>query len=173
MSLLRFTASVAMALLIISAASAHERDISRSLGVKLFPGASERPERTHYSPSKGAVSLEDVVASNVSADVFISSESPERVLSFYRDELKKLGAITECRGGANARVHVRVNADSVNDPSACHIFDFGLGDTELKAVKNGRQFIVAIGATANGSEFAIVKVESARKCASRECSDMM
>lgn len=173
MSLLKPAATVAMAFLMISAASAHGRDVARSLGVKLFPGASERPDRTHYDPKKGAVSLEDIVASNVSADVFVSSESPERVLSFYREELKKLGAITECRGGANARVHVRVNADSVSDPSACHIFDFGLGDTELKAVKNGQQFIVAIGATPNGSEFAIVRVESARKCSSRECSDMM
>ena len=170
MSLLRFAATLAIAAGVLSPASALDRDMNHSLGVKLFPGASERPERTRYDQKKGAVSLEDVIASNVAADVFVSSQPPDRVLSFYRSELKKLGAVTECHGGANPRVHIRVDSESVSDPSACHIFDFGVGDTELKAVRNGEQFIVAIGETAQGTEFAIVHVESARKCPPGRCN---
>ena len=169
MSLLRIAASLAIAAAVLNPASALDRDISHSLGVKLFPGASERPGRTRYDQKKGAVSLEDVIASNVAADVFVSSQPPDRVLSFYRSELKRLGAVTECHGGANPRVHVRVDADSVSDPSACHIFDFGIGDTELKAVRNGEQFIVAIGETEHGTEFAIVHVESAHRCPPGKC----
>jgi hypothetical protein len=161
------------AAVLLPSAFGRGRDIQSSLGVSLFPGATPRPERTSPAHDKAAISLEDVVASNVSAAVFVSQQPRERVLSFYRDELKRLGSVVECHGGANVRVHVRVDADSVSDPSACHIFDFGLGDTELKAVKNGDQVIVSVATTPSGSEFAIVRVQSARKCPPGQCSPMM
>lgn len=174
MSLLKPTAMVTVALLISSAALfGNEPWGKRSLGVPVFPGATPRAERTSSHNGKATVSLEDVVVRKLSAEVFVSDQAPDRILDFYRDQLKHYGTVTECTGGRNTRVHVRVDADEVSEPAACRAANFGAGETEIKATSDNERFIISVQPTPNGSEFAIVRVESARKCASRECSDMM
>lgn len=174
MSLRRTMASLVIFLLALPAVSlANGRDVMESLGVPLFPGATHRPERSGHNNGKATVSLEDVIAGGVSADVFVSSQPPDKVLSFYRNELKQLGSLTECKDGRNAKVHVRVDPDAVADPSGCQPFNFGSGEAEIKAVRSGEQFIISVGAITGGSEFAIVHVQSARKCNPRECNTMI
>jgi hypothetical protein len=173
MSLLKPAATVAIGLLLSAASFANEPWGKPSLGVPVFPGATPRAERSANHGSKATVSLQDVVVRDLTAQVFVSDQAPEKVLDFYRDELKRHGAVTECTGGRNTRVHVRVDADEVSEPAACRASNFGAGETEIKATSDKERFIISVQPTATGSEFAIIRVESARKCASRECSDMM
>jgi hypothetical protein len=171
---LKAATSVALALTLLPiVAFASDWNNSQSLGVAIFPGATHRSERLRPNTGKGTISLEGLVVAGVTADVFVSEEAPDKVLGFYRGELKRLGAITECRNGSNARVHVRLDGDAISNPGGCQPSDFGSGETEIKAIKNGEQFIITVGPRASGTEFAIVHVQSARKCTLGRCDDMM
>src|SRR5438309_7900809 len=142
MSLLKPAAIVAIAVLVFSAALfASEPWGKRMLGVPLFPGATPRAERTADHNVKATVSLQDVVVRQLSAQVFVSDQPPEKILSFYRDELKRYGNVTECKGGSNPRVHVRVDADEVSEPAACRSSNFGAGETEIKSTSDTERFI--------------------------------
>lgn len=170
MSLTRVLVLVAM---FATVAGGSEPDFRLALGVPVIPGATVRNDQQRQDSDKGAISLEDVTAASVTAEIFVSPQSPQKVLNFYRSEFQRLGDVTECKAGKNTHVHVRLNADAISDPTACHAEDFGKDDTELKVVKGSDQFVISVSSAGKGSEFAIVHVESARKCPPSRCSEMM
>lgn len=126
--------------------------------IAICPGAQPRPERRGETDHRGTPTLAGVHVDGASADTYTTEASADAVLAFYRRQLQRFGAVTECRNGTNRESSVRVDETSLNDPAACHPGEFGEGDTELKAQSGAELVIVSVRSTGDVREFAVVDV---------------
>jgi hypothetical protein len=128
-------------------------------GLAVYPGArlAEKSadgdkERANLNISTSAFGLKLVVVK------YESDEAPEKLIAFYRGELKKYGSVLECtRTGFKVDAHVHDKKDS--EQLSCE--NEGHGDyVELKVGTENNQHIVAIKPRDKGSEFALVYVRT-------------
>ncbi len=131
---------------------------SRDTGLPVYPGAREKKGDTenenksaNVNMSFGKFALKVVVAS------YVSDDSPDKILAFYRPELGKYGKVLECKGGSvNYTYH---KSDSKDKELHCD----SKGDSDTTELKVGReelQRIVAVKPSGKGSEFALVYVKT-------------
>ncbi|HWC17689.1 MAG TPA: M56 family metallopeptidase, partial [Terriglobales bacterium] len=125
------------------------------VGIPVYPKAVAGE---HFD-GRGTVSLVDGAhVHRLAASAYFSDDMPDKVLQFYRDQLKSYGHVVECRGGANTKVDVQLNEESLADPLACRANDFADGGTELKVAALGDERIVVVRPHASGSEIALVRL---------------
>jgi hypothetical protein len=138
-------------------------------GLSVYPGAEPKPEsRQHGKDLECAscalglrtVSIENASVRELTAAKYISSDPPEKVLSYYKNQLKSYGTVIECSGGANTEVSVRLSKRALSEPSACEPEDIGRAQVELKAGDALEQHIVAVAPNSRGSEFTLVHVRT-------------
>lgn len=123
-------------------------------GLPVYPHAKVRE-----GGGRGTVSLAAKgTARRLAAAKYVSEDSPEKVLQFYRARLKALGSPVECSGGKNTQVDVQLTDASLDKASECNADDFAAGGTELKIVTDGEQRIVVLTPVAHGTEIALVSV---------------
>ena len=84
----------------------------------------------------------------VIAAEYESGEPPERILDFYRGQLKPFGDVTECRGDVNFRDG---RPECRSQP--------GSDDVQLMAGTEQSHRIVSVKPRGNGTEFAIVSLQ--------------
>jgi hypothetical protein len=87
----------------------------------------------------------------VNAAEYESSDSPERILNFYREEMKSFGAVTECRGDVNFR----------NGRPECRS-GRSSNDIQLLVGTEDRHRIVSIKPRGEGSEFVLVSIQTGK-----------
>ena len=125
---------------------------SKQLGVAIYPGAKVSESD---NDKKGAnLSLDwGGDSMRLFAQKYITSDSAEQVLTFYRKELSKFGAVLECRNGkAVAPVASKLKCeDQDNDKDNKGI--------ELKAGTEKKQHIVGVTPKGGGTEFGVVYLE--------------
>jgi hypothetical protein len=118
-------------------------------GLAVYPGAQ---------PSKG--DGRDSERANVSigtpwfglhvrAAEYQSADAPEKVLAFYREELKAFGDVTECRGDVTFK----------DGRPVCRQKPFE-SDVQLVAGTEDRHRIVAVKPRGGGVEFALVSIQT-------------
>lgn len=100
----------------------------------------------------------------VEVESFSSEDSPEKVLSFYRDNFKKhYATVIECKGSyGNVSMHRDKDKD-LNRPVSCDSGSHGSETVELKAGTEGNQHIVAIKPDGTGTEFKLVYLKMQTK----------
>jgi hypothetical protein len=117
-------------------------------GLRVYPGA--RTLRKHDDPGSADVSIESrwfgvkVIAAN-----YESEETQEKILEFYRQELKAFGDVTECRGDVDFR------GPSGSKRPVCKEKPFSR-DVQLVTGTEERQRIVAVKPRGSGTEFSLV-----------------
>ena len=126
-----------------------------SLGIPVYPKAAAG----EHTDGRGTVSLVDGAhVHRLAASAYFSGDHPDKVIQFYRDQLKSYGRVVECSGGRNTKVDVQLNRDSLADLEACRASDFADGGTELKVRALGDERIVVVRPHASGSEIALVRI---------------
>ena len=137
---------------------------TQTLGtVAIYPGAHPRSEQKAESDHRATLTLADGLhVARAAAETYTTDASAPAVLAFYRHELQRLGTVTECRDGENRASSVRLVEASVNDATVCQPAEFGEGDTELKAARDGELAIVTVRGTAQACEFAVIDVQASR-----------
>ena len=121
----------------------------KELGVAIYPGA--KIDESGNNESYASLSFEwGQDSTRLYVQKYITSDSPEKVVSFYRKQLSKYGPVLECRAGEpiNA-VPAKTSCDSDDDPKSI----------ELKVGTEGRQHIVGVTPTAHGTEFGLVYLD--------------
>jgi len=128
--------------------SAEKLDAKR-LGVPIYPGA--RLDKREDNQSDASLSLDwGKESTHLYVQKYISSDSPEKVLSFYRKQLSKYGPVLECRDGKPLNsVSVKIKCDSDDDQKGI----------ELKAGTEEKQHIVGVTSSTAGTEFGLVYLE--------------
>ena len=135
----------------VGALAARTGENAGDTGLPVYPGA--RLSRDSNDGYEGAtVSMATPwFGLHVIAAEYESTDSPERILEFYREHMKTFGAVTECRGDVNFR----------NGRPECRSRTLS-GDVQLLVGTEDRHRIVAIKPRRDGSEFALVSIQTGR-----------
>lgn len=123
----------------------------------VYPHAAPRNEAVLDQSRMKSVSVDGPLHGSLTAATYVSRDSAEKILGFYRSALKNYGPVVECVGGRNPEVNVRINIRTLGD-TTCNPDDIGSGGTELRAGDGREQRIVAVRATSGGSEFTLVSL---------------
>jgi len=119
-------------------------------GLPVYPGAQRSRDEHEGDADRASVSIGTPwFGLHVIAAEYESLDAPERILGFYREEMKKFGAVTECRGEVDFR---NGRADCRSRPSS--------EDVQLVAGTEERHRIVSVKPRREGSEFALVSIQT-------------
>jgi hypothetical protein len=120
-------------------------------GLAVYPGA--RPLEGEDEPRSANVNVgNSTFGVKVVAAKFESTDAQDRVIDFYRNELKAYGEVTECRGDVDFRRGRRVCREKLFER-----------DLHLAAGPEHEQHIVAVKPRGDGTEFGLVYVQTRGK----------
>lgn len=123
-----------------------------AIGLAVYPGA--KPLREENAPESADVNVgNSLFGVKVLAAKFESADAQDRIIDFYRNELKTYGDVTECRGDVNYR----------NGHPVCREKLFSRGDLQLVAGPEHQQHIVSVKPRGEGTEFGLVYVQTRGK----------
>jgi hypothetical protein len=140
-----------------------EADAS-DVGLTVYPGAQLKQKDSDGSDKGANVNISGFgLGIKVIALQYQTDDAPAKVLSFYKDQLKKYGSVLECHtsGRFNVNGDVRMGSSGSRDASNDLSCDESHGNNiELKAGRKNDQHIVAVEPTAKGSSFSLVYVRT-------------
>lgn len=126
------------------------------VGLPVYPGARLKEKDSDGSDKSANVNISGFgYGLKVVALEYESGDAPTKVISFYREQLKKYGHVLEChtsRGNWN----VQGSRGSRDSSSELTCEGTGGNDVELKVGKQYDQHIVAVESEGNGSSFSLV-----------------
>ena len=121
-------------------------------GLPVYPGA--QPLREHDDHESADVNISSPwFGVKVVAATYESDDTQEKVLEFYRQEMKTFGAVTECRGDVDFRGGGRQRRP------VCKEKPFSR-DVQLLTGTEERQRVVSVKPRGGGSEIALVYVNT-------------
>jgi hypothetical protein len=133
-----------------------QADVS-DVGLTVYPGARLKEKDSDGSDKSANVNISGFgYGLKVVALEYESDDAPAKVLSFYRDQLKKYGTVLECH---TSRGNWNMNMGK-NDSNELTCEGSGGNDIELKAGKKDDQHIVAVEREGKGSSFSLVYVRT-------------
>lgn len=130
---------------------------AKDTGMKLYPGATPRTPSGDDKHSANVQLGNDKFGLKVVAAEYESQDTPDKILDFYRKELKSYGSVLECK---NVKGDVNPGSIHGNDKELkCDNSGEG-NSTELKAGTSDRQRIVSVHPNGTGSRFALVYIQT-------------
>jgi len=135
---------------------------ARDTGLPVYPGARIKDKNENGDEKSAKVNISSgLFGVKVVAVQYFSDDPPAKLISYYRDQLKKYGNILECHTsqvGGDVNVHRR---GGPSNELKCDGDDDGQA-IELKVGTQQNQHIVSIKPADNGksSEFALVFVQT-------------
>ena len=129
-------------------------------GLAVYPGARLKPEESGHDDKSANVSISGFgYGLKVVALEYESDDAPEKILAFYRDQLKKYGSVLECHTSGHFNMNMKYS-DKSSDSHALTC-DMNNGkNVELKAGTDENQHIVAVESEGKGSSFSLVYVRT-------------
>jgi hypothetical protein len=132
----------------------------RDTGLVVYPGARQKEKGKDDDSKSANVNISSsFFGLKVVALEYESDDSPEKVLAFYKDQLKKFGHVVQChtsKHGGDFSVSAGDNSDS-SEEVRCKGSDSG-NVVELKVGTEGNQHLVSVEPEGKGSDFALVYV---------------
>ena len=135
----------------------NEADV-RDTGLPVYPGARPKPKENSDDEKSANVNIStSAFGLKVVALEYQSSDRPDQVAAYYRNELKKYGNVLECH--PHGRGYQATDAANGDHSEELKCEDDNRGQTiELKSGTKSNQHIVSIDPRDNGSDFALVFV---------------
>jgi hypothetical protein len=129
-------------------------------GLSVYPGARLKPEDSGHDDKSANVSISGFgYGLRVVALEYESDDAPEKILAFYRDQLKKYGSVLECHTSGHFNVNMK-HSDSSSESHALNCDSTSGKNIELKAGTDENQHIVAVESEGKGSSFSLVYVRT-------------
>ncbi|HZQ93537.1 MAG TPA: hypothetical protein VFA67_00930 [Candidatus Sulfotelmatobacter sp.] len=129
------------------------------VGVPVYPGAHLKQKDSDGNDKSANVNISGFgFGLKVVALEYESSDSPEKVVSYYKDQLKKYGNVLVCHTS-----NLHVNPDIKSDDHGSHELTCegsSGSNIELKVGSKENQHIVAVKPEAGGSSFSLVYVRT-------------
>jgi hypothetical protein len=135
----------------------------KDTGLAVYPGARKKEKTDKDSKSANVNISSSLFGVKVVAIEYESDDPPNKVQAFYQDQLKKFGQVIQCRtdkhggdltvktGHENGRREVRCEGDNRGNV------------VELKVGTEDNQHLVSVEAQGNGSDFALVFIQTRGK----------
>lgn len=132
-----------------------QADVS-DIGLAVYPGARMKEKDYNGSDKSANVNISGFgYGIKVVALEYESDDAPAKVLSFYKDQLKKYGSVLECHT-SKASWNVNMGKNDSNE-LRCEGSSGG-NNIELKAGRKDDQHIVEVESEGKGSSFSLVYV---------------
>jgi len=140
----------------------NEEADAKDTGLAVYPGARPKPNDGEGESKSANVNISSgLFGVKVVAIEYESDDAPAKVLAFYREQLKKYGAVVECRSTHSADLNVK-SGESGHRPVSCD--DANGGSTvELKTGTEDNQHLVSVQPQGKGSDFALVYIRTRGK----------
>jgi hypothetical protein len=133
----------------VGALAARTGENTGNTGLPIYPGARLSQDGRDGDSERADVAIGTPwFGLNVAAAEYQSDDSAEQVLTFYREQMKPFGTVTECRGEVDFR----------NDRPVCRSQPTS-DDVQLLAGTEARHRIVSVKPRGTGSEFALVAIQ--------------
>jgi len=129
-------------------------------GLSVYPGARLKPEDSGHNDKSANVSISGFgYGLRVVALEYDSDDAPEKIIAFYRDQLKKYGHVLECHTSGHFNMNMKYSDHSSDSHALTCDMDSGK-NVELKAGSDENQHIVAVESEGKGSTFSLVYVRT-------------
>ena len=129
------------------------------VGVAVYPGARLKQKDSDGSDKSANVNISGFgFGLKVVALEYDSNDSPEKVVAYYKDQLKKYGNVLVCH-----TTHLKVNPEIKGQDRGSHELTCegsSGSNIELKDGTKENQHIVAVEPQGNGSSFSLVYVRT-------------
>jgi hypothetical protein len=137
-----------------------QADIS-DVGLSVYPGARVKEKDSDGSDKSANVNISGFgYGIKVVAVEYESDDAPAKVLSFYKDQLKKYGNVLECHT-SHLNLDMKTKSHSSGSDSSELTCEGEHGsNVELKVGRKDDQHIVAIEPQGTGSSFSLVYVRT-------------
>jgi hypothetical protein len=134
-----------------------QADVS-DVGLAVYPGSHLKEKDSDHSDKSANVNISGFgYGIKIVALEYESDDAPDKVLSFYKDQLKKYGNVLECHTShLNLDVKRGHRALGGSNELTCE-GDHG-SNIELKAGRENDQHIVAVEPQGKGSSFSLVYI---------------
>jgi len=132
------------------------------VGLAIYPGAKKKEKTGNDSKSANVNISSNLFGIKVEAIEFESADSSDKVLAFYRDQLKKYGHVVECHTNSHGGdISIHAGKDASNEVS-CKDGNNGK-IVELKVGTESNQHLVSVEPQSGGCDFALVYVQARGK----------
>jgi len=141
---------------------------ARDTGLPVYPGAKPKEKDSSHDSKSANVNISGFgFGLKVVAIEYVSDDPPQKLVAYYKDQLKKYGNVLECHTGKHSADHGDLPDDEHHNKSqsrqlACEKNDGGT-TVELKVGTEDNQHIVAVEPNGKGSNFALVYVRTRGK----------
>ena len=127
----------------------------KEIGLPIYAGARRVPDQGHDSSSANVTLGLPGFGMKVIAAKFESDDSSDKVLEFYRKELKTFGSVTECKGD------IDLKGDPGNQEVTCKegLTSEIRNKVELVVGKGSSHRIVSVEPRGSGCKFALVYLQ--------------
>lgn len=135
---------------------------AKDTGLAMYPGARLKQKTGKGEDESANVNISSgLFGVKVVAVEYESDDAPAKILAFYREQLKRYGAVVECHSTHGPHLNVKtgergdqpVSCDDDNDGSA----------VELKTGTEDNQHLVSVQPEGKGSGFALVYIRTRGK----------
>jgi hypothetical protein len=134
------------------------------VGLAVYPGAHLKEKDSDGGDKSANVNISGFgLGIKVVALEYQTDDAPAKVLSFYKDQLRKYGNVLECHNSGHFDFNgdVKGGSSGSKDASSDLSCDESHGNNlELKAGRKGDQHIVAVEPQGKGSSFSLVYVRT-------------
>ena len=126
----------------------------KEIGLPVYAGARRVPDDPHDTSSANVTLGLPGFGMKVIAAKFASDDSPEKVLAFYRKEMKSYGEVTECKGDLDMK------GEGSDQEFTCKPgSETSKEDVELAVGKGSSHRIVSVRPQAKGCTFGLVYLQ--------------
>jgi hypothetical protein len=141
----------------------NEQADARDTGLDVYPGARVKPKSGDGDSKSADVNISSgLFGVKVIAVEYESDDAPEKVLTFYRAQLKKYGTLVECHSNRQGG-DLHMNAgDAKSRPVSCEGDNHG-NVVELKTGTEDNQHLVSVEPDGKGSDFSLVYIRARGK----------
>jgi hypothetical protein len=132
------------------------------VGISVYPGARMKEKDSDGSDKSANVNISGFgFGIKVVALEYESDDAPAKVLSFYRDQLKRYGNVLECHSSGHFNLDMKMGSHGSASRSNELSCEGNHGNNiELKVGKKDDQHIVAVEPEGKGSSFSLVYVRT-------------
>jgi hypothetical protein len=132
------------------------------VGISVYPGARMKEKDSDGSDKSANVNISGFgFGIKVVALEYESDDAPAKVLSFYRDQLRKYGNVLECHSSGHFNLDMKMGSHGSTSGSNELSCEGNHGNNiELKVGKKDDQHIVAVEPEGKGSSFSLVYVRT-------------
>jgi len=138
----------------------------KETGLPVYPGSRRKPEEKGKDNNNASVTIaSSMFGIKIAAVTYDSDDPPEKLVSFYQNELLHYGKVLQCHGKSGNDVKVDIHDLKGKKPKevSCNKDDSDSAVVELKVGTEDNQHLVSIEPHDKGSEFSLVYIQARGK----------